>query len=70
MRDGIEKAIHRRQADHCAPGVHPQFFSFEKTNTFVENEGQKNKQPDKITKEDHGGIIYRCRGITDTYAHD
>ena len=59
MRDGIEKAIHGRQADHCAPGVHPQFFSFEKTNAFIENEGQENKQPDHITEENHSSMINR-----------
>ena len=60
MCDGIEKAVHGSQADHCTPGVHTQLFSFEKTNAFIENEGQEDKQPDKIAKEDHGGVINRC----------
>lgn len=70
MGNGIEKAVHGSQSDHCAPGVHPQLFSFEKNNAFIENEGQENKQPNKIAKEDHCGIINRCRGITDTHAHN
>lgn len=60
MGNGIEKAVHSCQTNYCAPGVHPQFFSFKKTNAFIENEGQENKQPNKIAKEDHGGIINRC----------
>ena len=70
MRDGIKKAVHGSQTDHCTPGVHPQFFSLKKINSLVKNERQENKQPDKVSKENHGGIINRCRGITDAHAHD
>ena len=49
--------------------MHPNFFRLKKSNAFAKNQGQKNKQTDKIAEKNNGGIVYAVRRITDTYAH-
>ena len=70
MSDSIEKAVHGSESNQTPPRMHPEFFSFNKTNALLQNKGQKEYESHRIAEKHNGVVIDAMRRISNTNSHD